>query len=235
MKVPVGTWLVLTIIFSSCEQGDETSIINYFSYAPLEVGMYHLYEVEEIKYILGTPDTITYLLKISVADSFPGISGEITYVLHLRGQPIGSQDVIRDETWSVTKTERELIRQEQNTPYVAMKNPVVLGYSWNGNRYNNQPNPNTGNSVDMYTYTSVGEPATVSNIEYGNTLTITQEDNEEFIVYYDKRIETYAEGIGLIYKETNQLSFCTAEDCLGEQIVEEGVIYKQSLVTYGKE
>jgi hypothetical protein len=66
---------------------------------------------------------------------------------------------------------------------------------------------------------------------------VLQEDNQEFIVYYDKRREIYSRDVGLILKETVQLHYCNDEDrnCIGQQIVDEGIIYTQTLSSYGWE
>jgi hypothetical protein len=60
------------------------------------------------------------------------------------------------------------------------------------------------------------------------------------------RIEKYAPGIGLIYKEILDLKYCTVPsnclgyctsfiDCIEKDIILSGLIYKQSIIAYGDE
>ena len=65
-----------------------------------------------------------------------------------------------------------------------------------------------------------------------NTLTVIQEDNQDFIVSLDQRREIYAQGVGLVMKEVILLNYCTNPDCIGQQIVESGRKLTQYLLEY---
>ncbi len=70
--------------------------------------------------------------------------------------------------------------------------------------------------------------------KYTATLTVEQSDNQDFFVYQDKRLEVYAISVGLIYKETTQLTYFQ-DPCYGQQKVKTGIVYSQTLKNYGRE
>ena len=52
-------------------------------------------------------------------------------------------------------------------------------------------------------------------------------------MFLDQRKEVYARGVGLIYHEIKQLHYCTADNCRGQEKVENGLDYKQEIIEYG--
>jgi len=207
------------------------------AYFPLRKGWYQVYNVDEIVYTLGEPETLAYDLRIVVADSFANDVDGYTYVLHRSRRIAGATTWQNLDTWSVRQTGHELVVSEGNTPYVALRFPFSEGDAWNGNAYNNEINPNTNTPEDLYAISDIGKAYVVDNKTFGDCATVTMEDNEEFIVFFDKRLAVYSRGVGLIYTETTQLHYCTDTDqgCIGQQIVESGVIYKQKIQDYGIE
>jgi hypothetical protein len=66
-------------------------------------------------------------------------------------------------------------------------------------------------------------------------LRVKHQDNPDVIVMTDIRNEIYAANIGLIYKESIILYYCTENNCLGDTIIERGSRYSQELIGYGKD
>jgi hypothetical protein len=233
--------LFVLVFFSTvawrCGDSDEKRpVLSDFEYFPLLTGSYFEYDVEEIRYALSIPETIQYDLRIVVADSFQNTSGTMTYVLHRAMRPAPGSAWEPLETWSARINGRQVILSEGNVPYVVLNFPAQKGNQWNGNSFNNEISPFTGNNEDIYMITEVGTSCVFPGVSYSDCLTIIQEDDEDPVLYVDKRSEQYVRKVGLVMKETIQLKYCTNEGqgCLGQQIVEEGVIYKQILKEYGK-
>jgi len=72
-------------------------------------------------------------------------------------------------------------------------------------------------------------------LEFKKTTTVIQEETTDNILFRNIRKEIFAENIGLIYKQATLLNFCADVDCLGQDIIETGIDYKQELIGYGVE
>jgi hypothetical protein len=213
----------------SCDSGEDAKPLqtgkDYFSFRK---GLYQVYDVTETKYVLNTPETEVYELKTQVVDSFYNVDGKLTYVIYRSKRSEGETEWNYIDSWSGVADSREVIVNEENIPFLKIKNPIDPGTAWNGNTYN------TG-EVDEYKLEETNMSYTFNGNTFEECITINQSDNEDYVVFLDQRKEIYAKGIGLIYKETTQLSYCTAEGCLGDQEVESGLIYKQTVKEHGVE
>ena len=216
------------LVLVSCDSDNDASVPDKgYRYFPLAVGQYQIYDVVEINYTLRDPDTAQYELYVETADAFLNGDGDSTYVLYRSKRLPGEVAWTYLDTWSARRTAEELVVQEENTPYVKLRFPSYKGQVWNGNAYN------TGEREE-YRLDSLSQGQTRGGRHFDDCLTVVQHDNDDFIVFLDRRKEVYAADIGLIYKETTQLNYCTQPGCLAQQIIEQGVIYKQWLKEYGK-
>lgn len=225
-------------LLSSCDSSSEQPPIRPDQdYLPLQKGFFLVYNVEEIIYELGVAETLAYELKTLVADSFPNGDGDHTYVIHQSKRNDAQLEWESASTWSVRVNAREAVVNEANIPYVVMRFPLQEGAAWNGNAYNTVINPTTNTNLDSYAVQHKGITVEVNGLTFSDCLQINQEDNQEFIVFFDKRTEVYARNVGLIVKEKTELQYCTDEDqnCIGQQIVDNGRIYKQHIKEYGRE
>jgi hypothetical protein len=223
-------FLLLTAFLAlvSCDSGEDAGVPDKgYRYFPLAVGRYQVYDVTEITYTLRDPDTARYALQVKTVDAFVDTDGDSTYVMYRSKRLPGETAWTYLDTWSARRTADALVVQEENTPYVKLRFPPYDGQKWNGNAYNS-------GETENYTLDSLGQAQTRGGQQFDDCLTVVQRDNQDFIVFLDQQKEVYAAGIGLIYKETTQLSYCTQPSCLAQQLVEQGVIYKQWLKEYGK-
>jgi len=219
--------LLVILLAAACDTEDRKPADIGTDYLPVAVGNYQIYAVEETQYNAITGMTeLHYQLMTEVIDSFPGTDGTATYVIHRSKRNTDTDSWTYLDTWSMRVTDTEAIVNEENISYVKLIFPAGNGRTWNGNKFNNS-------DEDDYDMTLVDRPYTLDNQAFDKTLIVDQEDNQDFIVYQDKRSEVFARGIGLIYKETTQLKYCDKPECLGEQQVESGLIWKQSILSYG--
>lgn len=223
-------YLVIFILFYSCS---ETSVDPDYSrvgldYFPLQVGNYAIYEINLTEWdILDETETSMFELRTEVVDSFQNQSGEITYILH-RSTRAGENEPWELETvWSTYLTSNQAVVIEENIPYLKLAFPVEEDLMWDGNRLNTL-------EQDDYRIDSIGGEFINEFDTIGNTLTVVQNNNEDFIIQQDRRVEIYALNIGLIYKETVLLNYCAEPDCINQQIVDSGIHYTQTIKEYGK-
>ncbi len=226
LRYLVGMMVVMVVSCDSPEQPGPVDIGQ--DYFPLQKGLYQVFDVSEIQYVLGVPETIQYQLKTHVIDSFLSLEGDYRYVIHRsrRNSALDSWDYV--DTWSAQANNHEALMNEGNTSFLKLVFPVAQGTEWNGNKYN------TGEEDD-YLLDQVKTPITVNQLTFNDCITVLQEDELDLIVFFDQRKEIYARDVGLVYKELTQLSFCDDIDCLGDQQVETGLIYKQTIIAYGLE
>jgi hypothetical protein len=224
----------VAVVVLSCDSSEEKPPVNN-NYFPLKTGVYQIYDVTEIVYELSDPDTFHYELKMVVVDSFANSNDGYTYVIHRSKKPEGESSWTYLDTWSAENDTKELVISEENIPYLKLKFPATLGKTWDGNTYNDETVPSSNQHEDLYEIKETGKSLELGDVSLSEYVRVQQEDNQEFIVYFDKRNEIYAVDVGLVYREIEQLQYCTSADCLGDQVVESGIIYKQTITAYGEE
>jgi hypothetical protein len=221
--------VVVSILAVSCDSSDDEKPRDTgTAYFPLRKGLFQIYDVQEIKYTLGVPETLVYELKTVVTDSFKNAEGNYSYVIERSKRNAGQIDFSYLDTWSARRDNREAVMNEENISFLKLKFPVLEGEQWNGNIYNSL-------GEDTYLLETTDAPFVSNGIEYLDCLVIEQHDNQDFVVAFDRRKEVYAKDIGLVYRIADQLSYCTVGTCLGKQQVESGLMYLQTIKAHGIE
>jgi len=224
--------LIIFLLLSSIACSvDKIDLQNQFGveYYPLQTGNYRIYDVDQTIYELGMPSPANFQLKETVVDSFVNQGGGYTYTLHREIWDEIQETWNLTDSWSARLSDTEAVLAEGNTHYLKLAFPLSPNKTWDGNAYNTM-------DEEIYEADSIDLVFTVAEQDIQNTVTIVQSNNLDKIVETDYRIEKYAPGIGLIYKEITNLEYCTSNDsCLGQQIIESGLIYKQSIIAFGNE
>ena len=215
------------LLLWSCHSEDFSLPDDGRDFVPLQKGLYQLYTVEETIYSEVNPvQKLNYQIKVLITDSFPNADGGYTFVLQRSKRSSDSSPWQNVDTWSARSTSQELVINEENVSFVKLSFPVKRDAEWNGNRFNTL-------GKDDYQLISYDEMATFGGIDFDKTATVVEEDNEDFIFFLDQRKSVYARNVGLVYREVTQLSYCTDDNCRGQQKVKSGTIYKQQISEYG--
>lgn len=221
--------LMMAIATVSCDNSnDEPTRNSGRDYFPLGKGVFQIYDVTEIQYALGIPETLRYELKTVVTDSFANAEGDFTYVIYRSTRSEGEDEFNYVDTWSARIGSREVIVNEENVSYVKFRLPVREGASWNGNLYN-------AKEEDTYEMEETNTSLSIGDKTFSDCIIVNQQDNQDFVVFLDQRKETYARNVGLVSKEVKMLEYCSVGSCLGQQQVESGVILKQTIKAHGVE
>lgn len=199
-------------------------------YYPLTIGQYSTYNVEDIRYSLRDgADTMQYQLQERVTDSLTGAGGEIIYTLERYSRSSSAATWQLDSTWTARKSEQRLVVVENNIPFVKLIFPFQEALEWDGNALNSRPEQ---------TYLLTATDSTLRR-EMGNNLllkdcrTVIQRQLET-LVNDSVMVETYSANVGLVYRKNRILQYCADENCIGQQLIESGRVYRQTLIEYGK-
>ncbi len=199
-----------------------------FTFYPLDAGTFIIYDVEKINYrITGEIDTIKYYLKEAVVDSFLNEENNYTFLLHRSVRTKGN-DWRLDSVWTARKTSYQAITVENNIPFIKLIFPFKEKVSWDGNSLNTL-------EEEIYTMENVNQPITFNNQTFNNSVTIIQKDNQDSIIFLERRKEIYAHEIGLVYKESAAIKYCSQVQCIGKNIIDSGVLLKQTFLESGKD
>jgi hypothetical protein len=223
-------WIVLFFVIGCSE--NNISVPTYQAYFPLHVNRYWDYAVTQTTILQTTPcvdgglTTQTFQLRAVVTDSVKNDAGGFNFILHRYTRTDDTQPWTDLDTWTARVTANAVIQNESNTSYVKMIFPLRDSLKWNGNLYNNL-------GTQSYSASAVGKSYQVNSASYPNTVIVYQSNYDDFFITRDIRHEVYGYNIGLLYKKVDQRTFFL-DPCYGQQKVQKGLIYEQSLIGYGK-
>ncbi len=210
---------------------DENPIVveDESAYFPLEIGRYLIYQIDQTSYSeLDPPHVSTYQLKIETVDAFETVEGDLQFVFYRSTRATESDPWEYEDTWSAKRSAIRAVMKEGNTSFVKLSFPLRENREWDGNTFNTL-------GEDVYEAIQVKKPFTIEGLpEFPKTITVMQSDNQDFIVFQDKRSEVYAKDVGLIEKKILQLNYYTLpiED-IGKQKIKNGIDFSQRLIEYG--
>lgn len=231
-----------SLIFQGCGKDSVDSKLDERNYFPLAVGDYRIYSVTETTITpFNVEYAVHYELKTVVTDSFRNSGGDFSYIISRLKRSTPTEPWTNFDTWSAKVNSREVVVNEGNVPFVKLTFPIADGREWNGNAYNGEESiefceGSDFTSCDLYTFGEIGTSVeTIPGIQFDNCIEVTENNSLDVIVQKDVRREVYAFGVGLIEREIMILKYCTANDCLGDQLVQDGLIYSQKLIAHGNE
>ncbi|MEZ0541950.1 hypothetical protein [Fibrella arboris] len=218
-------WLLLL----ACTSSDTPPASPGLDFAPLATGRYVIYDVTEQRFSLtAAPTTSTYLLKETVGASYTDVTGQPAFRLQRFRRANAQAPWQTDSLWTARVDSRMAIRTENGSDFVKLSFPIAERSRWNGNQFNQF-------QEDIYELRSVNQPYSVGNQSFAETATVIQQ-NDSTLVSQDKRIEVYARQVGLVYKETVQLQFCSSSpSCVGKAQIDFGVRRYVRIASYGME
>lgn len=238
-KIAKAICIAFVVVMSGC--GDSVTPIDSSAYFPLQVGTKWIYSVEESATLrnLCADDGVTtsnYELKVMITQSYTNAEGGTTYMFERSTRTLPTDPWIPVATWTAQRNGTKLIANESNVLFVKLLFPAEEGITWNGNEYNTQIQLNNLN-VDTYQMINVHQPYQLTaSLNYPKSITVIQNNEVSNILRMDFRKEVYALGVGLVYKESNVVSYFSQSDptkinfeCYLQKRVQNGTTLKQTL------
>jgi hypothetical protein len=219
--LPVAGILAL---FYSCKEDKITLPIPSYNYFPTDYGRFVVYNADSIVHRTddnNNDDSISYYhyqLKDVIDSTFPDLEGKKRQVI-LRYYKDSITDWTLRNVWSQLLTSSAAYRYEDNISYHKLAFPISSSIKWNGNDMNTD-------GEELYSYQGIHVSDSYNSFQFDSTINVLQID-EILFIGRTYGVEIYAENVGLIYKERDELTYN------GAQQISSGTEYKLIVVDYG--
>jgi len=190
-----------------------------FDYQPLELGNYWIYSVDQTIFF-GENDSEddSFFLKDHAFSFYINDANEQVFIIQ-RSKSYDQVIWSPVENYTMLIREKTLVRTFQNQSLVALVFPPKEGIRWDSKVYQESP-------TDEF------------EIKYfqGSTsiLKVDQEEADDLVTYRDNRYEIFEKGVGLIEDYEEVLTYCSRNDCLGDQLIDSGSKVHIKLTEHGK-
>ncbi len=238
MKISLFIAIISCALFFSCAKKkipQDESLLG-LDYYPTTIGRYVIYDVDSTIYNSLTQDTVVtkYRIKEKITELFTDNEGQEALRLerfikkYNPNKPYDSIAWAIKEVWMVNANKKSVQVVEGNVRFTKLVFPIQQGANWNGNAKNTI-------GEWMYTYEYIDKTESIGSKQLDKVLNVKQK-NYRTLISYQNYTEKYAKGVGLVYREiTDILSNNVIANVPVEGRIEDGLIYKQTLVTYGNE
>lgn len=218
---------LISVLCWQCSDRDEIQpVVEGSNYFPLKTGSFQVYQVDQVIYNSPIDSVVSsYLLKVSVVDSFTNLESGISYTIKREKSELEEESWIQDSIWTARKDTRRATVVEHNVPIVKLTFPLRDSVTWDANMLNSK-------DTEEYIMLDVEEPYRDEYGSYDKTVTVLEEYFPENIVNFKLRQEIFAENVGLVFKERTILFYDQAST---DKKIRTGIKYFQYLVAYGEE
>ncbi len=210
-------------------QPDETR------FYPLQPGWFVVYTVTQTRYRPNQdPILTTFQRKERVGAAFQDAAGNAAFRIERFGRAGDGLPWLADSVWSARWQNNQLIRTENGIATLALLLPVYDQSRWNPNPYNALTTDPLRAATNFYEISHANQPLTVGGFGFSASVRV-QQQADSTLLGQTKRNEIYGFGVGLVYKESVQVRFCYAADCLGKARIETGTRQQEQILSYGLE
>lgn len=223
VKIYISIFFLFLMV--SCTEIDEAAVDGGRDYQPLKIGSYWEYEVSETVYFGEADSEIeVFFYRDHIRSDYFNEAGEQVFLL-VREKSTDRQHWQRQETYTYRISRGTLIKGRDNQHVVSLVFPPMDGTVWDGNILNSGREEN---------YRLLILPIyTVDATEYKHVAKVVHHEEDDLITLRDNRYEVFAKGVGLVESYYEVLSYCSRNDCLGQQIIDSGRRIHLKLIQYG--
>lgn len=221
-------YLLLVLLLLACGEKIESPESDLQrDFQPLEIGNFWIYQVDEtIHYGENDSESSSYFYRDLIRGSYLNAENEVVYIVS-RSRSEDRVSWTLDLEYTQLYRDRILLRTTDNSPLAALVFPPELGRLWNGKAYQAEGD-------DDFEIDGLG-PSSLPGFEEVTAVRVNQENLDDKITIRDIRYEIYGKGVGLLEKYDEVLTYCSRNDCLGNQLIDGGSKTHLTLIDYGKE
>ncbi|TAE75367.1 MAG: hypothetical protein EAZ85_02710 [Bacteroidetes bacterium] len=223
-------FILIISFFTACTPKQEEPNLRDLGldFYPLQENFFWEYEVKEISYtLINPPVAFTYQIREELKELFIGLDNLPAYRYEKYKRNTNTDAWVIDSTGFVQKSNYWVRKSANNLIFTKLAFPFQEGKTWNGNAYNNL-------GAKDFQMKDVRKPYQLSSSQNFSTAVKVIQINDSSLVALKRRIEVYAQDVGLIEASYKNLNYCTATNCVGQGIVRFGSDYNQKLLRYGK-
>lgn len=220
--------IIFSLLICACEETVEDPNLDLEQdYQPLAIGNFWIYEVgETIYYGENDSETSLYYYRDLIRTSYLNEENEMTFVV-ARSKSVDRSTWALELEYTMIYRDKLLLRTISNTPLSALVFPPREGKTWNGKNYQAE-----GDDEFEIDFEGLSELSGFENIQ---AVRVSQENLDDKITIRDIRYEVFGKGVGLLEKYDEVLTYCSRNDCLGDELINSGSKTHLKLVENGKE
>lgn len=224
LRIPLIFMLVI-LIFSGCEEEREVPQLDFeLDFQPLAIGNTWIYSVDETVYFgENDSETSAFFYRDSIRGSFLNAEREAVYIV-TRSRSTNRVTWAKELEYTLILRDNSIVRTVSNESLVSLVFPPKQGLIWNGKRYQAQGD-------DDFEIDLVGA-SPILGLGNSSTIRVNQEKFDDKITLRDIRYEVFGKGIGLVEKYDEVITYCSRNNCLGQQLINGGRKTHLKLVGY---
>lgn len=212
-------------MLSSCGKETLEAPSPSFNYFQTRQGKYVVFDVDSIVHSTDDNDNddsvhyYHYQVKEIIDTPFTDGEGKQRQVVTRYYRNDSTEQWNFNIVWTQSLSSSSAYRWEDNIPYHKLSFPISSEIQWDGNDQNTL-------DEEMYHYSDIHSAKTYNSIDFDSTITVIQRDDNNFVEKVFGK-EVYASGIGLIYKERDDLRKTSG-------IVVSGTEFRMTVIDYGE-
>jgi len=218
--------LIVSFGFLACSEIEQGQSDFGLDYQPLVIGSYWKYNVLETK-VFGQFDVEnkTFFYRDQIDYTYQNAENEEVFML-TRSKSIDGITWVVQGNFALQIRNYALIKTTGNRNMVSLVFPPKIGLNWDANVYSAEPE-------DFFTIDLQGNYQ-LDDRDFSQSVRVLQEEGDDKITFRDNRYEVFAKGIGMIEQYDEVFTYCSRNDCLGQQIIESGRFTHLKIIEYGK-
>ncbi len=233
-------WILLAVILSlsgACTEADRDDIMpprdveaELSAYLPHETGFFRDYITQTTTYFTAsTIESEEFLTREETGPAEANQVGGSTRELRRYTRPNELMAWSLDSLWSIRFEKSpmpRLVQVENGQPFIKLVLPVEPGVTWDGNGLN-------GKGSELYTYLEKVDRYEVNGEIFDDCIKVLHLEDDDKITVREIRYEVYAKDRGMVHRYVAKLRYCSRPECLGQEIIEQGIIIEMIQVGYG--